>query len=303
MKKSGLLIIVAALCLPVLASAGGPSLKEYCQTMLSLKNNELVRLQKGESGVEGYALLGATPPSALLTGDVWTDQLLSSQSRTTVLNHEIAFLKNLLARLNQAPKDPPGGGTGHSSVIYPAADSHVYAYAYRNWNKANWGQYSVLTAGWHPAGGEKRAYLKFDLAGVTPSRVSKATLRLFHYHTGGGNALDLGVYRVMSPWTEGRGTYKPTTAALPGELTWVHQPSIDRYPVVYFNPGSKVNNWVEVDVTALVKAWLTGVPNHGLVIKGGANLSGKPEAQYGFRSREDQDMDKHPHLVITGSGG
>ena len=39
------------------------------------------------------------------------------------------------------------GVTGDSENIYPVADSHVYAYSYRNWNKANWGKYNVLGAG------------------------------------------------------------------------------------------------------------------------------------------------------------
>ncbi len=189
--------------------------------------------------------------------------------------------------------------TASGENLEPIADSHVYAYSYAGWSKANWGKYEILGAGWHPSGGEKRAFLKFDLSGIDPNSVGKATLKLFHYHTGGGNSVDLGVYLVTSHWTEGRGTYKPATKALSDEISWVNQPSIDRYPVVYFNPGKNTNKWLEVDITPLVKAWLSGIPNHGMAIKGGEELKGKPQAQYGFYSRESKDSAKRPILQLS----
>ncbi|MCF6356180.1 MAG: DNRLRE domain-containing protein [Draconibacterium sp.] len=199
------------------------------------------------------------------------------------------------------------GGTTSSNAtentLFPIADSHVYAYNYSGWNKANWGKYEQLGAGWNPTGGEKRAFLKFDVSGIDFNNFEKATLKLYHIHTGGGNAVELGVYPIHGPWTEGRGTYKPASAALPGELTWNNQPKIAQYPTVYFNPGQGSNKWVEVDVTTLVKAWLEGFPNHGMVIKAGENYIGKSEAQYGFYSREFEDVDKRPQLILNGSSG
>ena len=146
------------------------------------------------------------------------------------------------------------GGTSTSTndgnTFSPIADNHVYAYSYRNWNRANWGKYDMLGAGWNPTGGEKRAYLKFDFSGIDPNTVEKATLKLYHNHTGGGNSVELGVYCVMSPWQEGNDTYhsgQTENSAAPGELSWVNQPGIDQYPVVYFNPGqgSEANERLE----------------------------------------------------------
>jgi hypothetical protein len=190
--------------------------------------------------------------------------------------------------------------------IAPNSDSHVYAYAYRNWNKANWGKYENLGAGWNPTGGERITFLKFDLAGINPNSVDKATLKLYHCYTGVGNAIDIGVYRIMSPWQEGSGTYhsgQTEKTASDGEISWVNQPKIDQYPVVYFNPGPGINKWVEVDVTSLVKAWLTGIPNHGMAIKTVENDLEKFESQYSFRSREFEEADKRPSLIINGGSG
>lgn len=231
-------------------------------------------------------------------------------------NHTLSILdpdNNTAAKAGWEIDDEPGTinniddrQDGDIVRIEPNSDSHVYAYSYRNWNKSNWGKYENIGAGWNPTGGEKRAFLKFDLAGIDPNSVNKATLKLYHNHTGGGNAVDIGVYRVMSPWQEGSGTYhsgQTEKTASYGEISWDNQPSVDRYPVVYFNPGQGVNKWVEVDVTSLIKAWLTGVPNHGMAIKVVENYLGKSESQYGFRSREFEEIDKRPVLLLSGSGG
>ena len=186
-----------------------------------------------------------------------------------------------------------------SGVIYPTADSHVYAYTYLGWNEANWGIYNIISAGWNPIGGEKRAYLKFDVSGIEKEAFQKATLKLFHYHTGGGDNAELGVYTVRSAWNEGNGNYKPANVAAQGEICWINQPQSDPDPVAYFNPGTKINDFVEVDITPLVNSWINGMENHGLAIKTGENYLNGPESQYGFYSREHEEMDKRPQLIIN----
>ncbi|KKL83627.1 hypothetical protein LCGC14_1972850 [marine sediment metagenome] len=198
-------------------------------------------------------------------------------------------------------------GKQHIIRLGPVADSLVYAYAYRNWNKSNRGAYNILQAGWHPAGGESRAYLKFDLSGVNPNSIGKATLRLFHYHTGGNNSLPVGVHAVTGTWQEGSDTYhsgQTEKPAAPGEISWINQPSFDPRPVAQFNPGPGTNKWIEVDITPLVKAWLSGTPNKGLMLKPEGNLTGRsPESAYGFYSREHEDKTKRPVLIFQSAGG
>ncbi len=298
MKKTSILLILISIFFPVIAQVSGPTLEEYCNKLLGLKKQELKRLENGEKGIEGYALYGNNAPACLITGDDFTDQLVSSKSRINILNIEIASLENVLASLNQQTPNINSSG----SMLSPIADSHVYAYSYSNWNRANWGKYEVLGAGWNPTGGEKRSYLKFDVSGIDKSTFEKAVLKLYHYHNAGTQAAELGVYTVRSSWNEGNGTYKPANIATSGEICWINQPSIDPYPVAYFNPGASTNKFIEVDITTLVKSWLNGMPNHGMAIKAGENYVSGPESMYGFYAREHSDVDKRPALIINGGG-
>ncbi len=201
-------------------------------------------------------------------------------------------------------KIDPGNVSQDSQVghLSPVADSYVYAYAYRNWNKANWGKSGSLGAGWHPTGGEKRIYLKFDLSGIDVKKVGKATLKLFHYHTGGKNSLFLGVHAVTSAWREGGNTYhsgQTEKFAAAGEISWVNQPAFNFSPLASFKPGSREGKYAEADITPLVVAWLTGKPNYGLMIKPMGIMSGRaPESSYAFYSREYQDKNRRPVLCI-----
>jgi len=177
-----------------------------------------------------------------------------------------------------------------SSSVEPVADAYVYAYSYRNWDKSNLGAYTQLKVGWHPVGGESRAYLKFDLSMVNSAQINNAVLRLSQFSVAGGNSVDLGIYNVTTPWLEGSDTYhsgQVEKRASPGELSWVQQPAIDGDAVVTFNPGTAQKGCVDVDITGLVRKWLDGAPNHGLVIKAEGDLSSStPQSVYGFASRE-----------------
>jgi len=201
----------------------------------------------------------------------------------------------------------PGQGAGQVITLPASADTHVYAYAWQGWNAANWGKYEVLGAGWNPTGGEKRAFLRFDLSKVDLNKVRSAKLRLYHYHTAGNGAKPLGIYRVTEPWTEGRGTYKPATPAQPGETTWLHQPGFDPRAIISFSSVAVPGQWITVDVTDLVKAWASGLPNHGLMLRPlGRPDARSPEAMFGFYSRENREADKRPQLVLDmapGGGG
>lgn len=190
-----------------------------------------------------------------------------------------------------------------SKQISPAADAYVYAYNYRNWNLSNRGKYEQLVAGWNPVGGESRIFMKFNLPNIKPNDINKAVVKLYHTLTLGTNNLRLGVYRVTSPWNEGNDTYHPgqnEKTAAPGEISWVSQPAIDSYPVTEFVAPKVSSNWINIDITNLVKEWSGGLPNYGFVIKVINPTSGyRTQSVYHFRSRETQDRDKRPYLVLS----
>jgi hypothetical protein len=194
--------------------------------------------------------------------------------------------------------------SGRIELREPAADTHVYAYSWQDWNVSNWGRYDVLGAGWNPIGGEKRSLLSFDLSGIDPRDVISAKLRLYHYHTAGDASQPLGVFRLTQPWQEGRGTYKPATPALPGEVTWEFQPDYDPRPVVRLDLTQQPGSFIDVDMTALIMGWASGLPNHGLMIRSlGQPDQRSPESMFGFYAREHADREKRPVLVLTLAGG
>jgi len=211
--------------------------------------------------------------------------------------------KNLSLNYQNNSTQNTGNGTSESGAhIYPTADTEVYAYTYRNWNNCNWGKNTTISAGFHPQGGEKRIYMRFDVNQI--NSCNNAKLRLFHYHTGGNNSLNLGIYRVTSPWNEGNGVYHSGQVeqnAAYGEICWTHQPQFDNQAMATFRPGN-VNNYIEIDITNLVKMWKSGTPNYGLVIKSAGQLTySTPISQYGFTSRERDDINKRPVLIINGT--
>lgn len=200
---------------------------------------------------------------------------------------------------------PPSADIKNKGGIPAVADAYVYAYNYRNWNRSNRGKYEQLVAGWNPIGGESRAYLKFDISSLDPSQVKKATLRLFHFSTSGNSNLQLGLYRVSDPWLEGTDTYhsgQNEKTAAPGELSWEQQPVFNNSMIAEINPGAAQNHWIDVDITQLVKNWMAGFKNNGLVIKPKGNLSSSvSESLYHFASREFENGSKSPVLIINGT--
>lgn len=192
------------------------------------------------------------------------------------------------------------GVTGQQQ-LYPVADGDVYAYSYRNWNWANWGQNVTMGAGWNPTGGGRRSYLRFDLP--ASQGFSRAVLRLYQYHSA-GSVHSLGVYRVTSQWNEGTDTYhsgQVEEKADPGELCWMQQPSFDPVPVATFNSANTVPAWVDIDITSLVQKWQGGTANYGLMIKR-TNDNPTYESASAYLTKENTDVAHRPVLVLSAGG-
>lgn len=188
------------------------------------------------------------------------------------------------------------------SKISLIADSYVYAYSYRNWNDANFGKQDIITSGWHSTGGEKRTYLKFDLPNINFETLDKATLKLYHNNTIGNNSTIINIYQLLEDWNEGAGIIhegltEPVDSS--GVVTWNLQPNFSDSVIVQFKPKKKYNRWIEIDITQIVKEWISGEPNYGIVLKPNGILSGRdPISLYEFYSKEFEDKSKTPYVEI-----
>jgi hypothetical protein len=131
--------------------------------------------------------------------------------------------------------------------------------------------------------GTARGFMRFRLTpalppGATADDVAQATLKVFVSSLPAPTAVT--VSRVTGPWTEG--TLTPGT---PLTLT----PEVSDVPV------SKVRSFVTVDVTQLVKDWISGSqPNDGLAL-----VAASDRAIVAFDSKEAGNTSHEPTLEIA----
>lgn len=259
----------------------------------------LDKINKQSSGVINIKTDSKNKKSQQISTKTKHDKSVASHktnaNKTSVDSKTAIIPKSHIESAPQTITESPSHRT--SLKVLSIADAYVYAYNYRNWNRSNRGKYHQLVAGWHPTGGESRIYIKFDLSKIHTSKFNNAILKLYHFQTSGSNSVNLGIYRVTSSWNEGNDTYHSGSVektAPPGDINWSHQPSIAQNPIATFNPGTGMLNWTKVDITPLVKQWISGMPNYGLVIKPVTPLSKNiGVSTYHFASRErDANLDK-----------
>ncbi|HEX6187372.1 MAG TPA: DNRLRE domain-containing protein [Pyrinomonadaceae bacterium] len=131
----------------------------------------------------------------------------------------------------------------------------------------------------------QNSYIKFKLTpslppGTTAANVAKATLKV--YVTSANTGSSFNVMRVNGAWEEA--TITDTSANL---LTML--PEVSGVPV------TRVNSFIVVDLTQLVKDWLSGAqPNHGIALTAGASAS-----LITFDSKENEQTGHEPKLEIT----
>jgi hypothetical protein len=133
-----------------------------------------------------------------------------------------------------------------------------------------------------------RAFLKFSLAtlppGTLPSDVSHARLR-FWLNTNSTVPGSISLSPITTAWDEL--TLKDSSA---GNLTF-GLPKLSDLPV------SSVNNFVSIDVTDWVKAWLGGtLANEGVEIEAGATTT---LLNLAFDSKESNQTSHEPRLEVS----
>ncbi len=103
------------------------------------------------------------------------------------------------------------------------------------------------------AGGERHAFLRFDLS-TLPSgvAVNKAALRVYVNTVNAGGSVD--VHQVVDAWSE-------------ATLSALNSPALGALAASFDVAASDQDQFVTVDVTNVVRGWLEGsVPNHGIAL-------------------------------------
>ena len=131
-----------------------------------------------------------------------------------------------------------------------------------------------------------RGLLQFDLADLKAQQVLRAELNLWHYSNPGftkqvgANALDM--HLITESWAEDK-------------VTWNNQPAFDSEALVSLpRSSSNTQDYVQLDVTDLIKAYLTE-DAHGLMLKLNDE---KHFAGLSFASSEHTDASLRPTLRI-----
>lgn len=179
------------------------------------------------------------------------------------------------------------GAFAESVTLKASLDSDVYAFF-------DGPSYSIFDlnvgAGGATMAHSHHAMVKFNLAtlAIPAAEIGTAKLRLFALQpdssNGGGlRGGNLAVHRQGSNW------------AVAG-LRWSHLLAQERAGLIPVTQAS-VNNWVELDVTALVIGWAAGTTaNHGFVLKPESDTL-EPWLNVLFASMEITNF--APQLVIT----
>jgi uncharacterized repeat protein (TIGR01451 family) len=138
-----------------------------------------------------------------------------------------------------------------------------------------------------------RSYLHFDLGGLPADAViQQATFSLLVYDQRfpGGPALDAGVHRVTSGWTE-------AGLSNTANWTWASLPPLAATPEAV-NTVLAMDVWYNWDVTSLTRSWHNGsAPNFGLAVS--ESPMGSAAQGCGAYSRAGGVPQFAPRLVVT----
>lgn len=183
-----------------------------------------------------------------------------------------------------------GYAAAQTVTLTPTKDSDVYSFM-----NAPTSTMATLGVSATPQGNasvhSQRSLIQFNLSGVTipAADVGKAVLRLYTLAPepmyGSIAAGTVYVHRQGTNW----GNVSATTP------TWsVFQSAgvVATFPITTSSPDS----WVEVDVTPLAVAWLSGTANHGIYLAPEADVMASP-LNVSFASMEVPGY--RPELVIT----
>ena len=176
----------------------------------------------------------------------------------------------------------------------------------------NFNSLEYLIVSKHPEYPNKRSLVQFeDLPSSCPSsNVTSAKMYLYFQYSLKASFMSiksvplfsryLRVYLVKKPWDESQTTSTMRLRGIPWSSPWLALDGTDaeatpqQGTVTIFPHRPK--GFVEFDVTNAVKAWSSGVPNNGLVIRATNELDAGRDTR--FASNANSDTSKHAFVLV-----
>ena len=203
----------------------------------------------------GWALPGE---SFVNEATIWDPQdLTPGNNWSSVIVNENKIYIPVVANQYPPLQNPLFYSTGDAGIMQGFPDRNEGAVA------GMWVGYQLkeCLGGNAPKGGEvSRSLIMFDVSTIPVKLVEQATLQLYFFDYCGwidATYTPVTAYRITESWVE-------------NTVTWNNQPQYaESYDTISI-PIGKVytDNWYELDITGLVNAWLQGVPNYGVMLRG-----------------------------------
>lgn len=169
-----------------------------------------------------------------------------------------------------------------TTTFYSVADAMVRS----GYPDTKYGGLSYVRVGYYSSSQVMQGLVRFDLSGIpsgTPIGQARLWLYVYSSYDPPSSSRTIATYRVTSSWIEGNVTWN-TRPGFGGLYGFTSIPHADY-------------RWYSVDVTNLVREWVSGqYPNYGVWIFG--NESPSDPNYRGFYTREDSGGRK-PYLYIT----
>ncbi len=199
--------------------------------------------------------------------------------------------RNLKDRL-AATYQPPSIATLQLGAV-SGADANLDNFYAKNYGGSEFMQVNENTGNWL-----QRPVVRFDL-GALPDDVmiQSATLELWVRDV--QSAGSASVHEVTRSWVEGTQdgggqNDGATWATYDGANNWSTPGGEFVEDPVATTEIVSANRWATWDITPLVQKWLSGAPNHGVLLKGDATLR-----EVEFKSREAPEAELRPRLTVT----
>jgi RHS repeat-associated protein len=195
--------------------------------------------------------------------------------------------------------------TAQASYVAQDTTTPVTCYNDYNYGGATW-----LRIGPATNGVVHRPVLRFDLRDIPPTAtVNSATLTL-NYAATANSAGQLTVHRLKQPWTEGTGTGQCDGTG----VTWNETQSGVKWaaagsaydPAINASVAAKARTTAGTDsfaIGAMVQRWVSGTPNHGLLLKASTETLPTAQQYFDYRSDDYSVAAERPRLVLSYTDG